>query len=125
MPVMAFLLIATFAAIVSISSYRTTRFSYVVGEHSLTILMRVWGIVPRKKNIPYDQIVGVRRLLGVWEVLPIVCGNFPSLWGRYAPSRMLVIERTWQPFPVMITPDNPEQLFEQLTAATARHRAMK
>jgi len=102
------------AIAISVGAYSLLRFSYSIRDGYLTIAMT--GSIPRKKVVKLETITSVRRIRSGWELVPLLSATFPSLWGQFAPSKTVVIVRSWTMFPLMITPDDPDQMVRELRA---------
>lgn len=89
--------------------YKSTRFVYTIEKNVLSICFLWAGLIPIKKNIPLSEIVLAKKIGSLREIIPLLNGTFPSLWGKFRPSKMVVISRkTSRIFPTMITPDDPD-----------------
>ncbi|GEM_PF-1732881 len=102
------------AIAISVGACSLLRFSYSIRDGYLTIAMT--GSIPRKKVVKLETITSVRRIRSGWELVPLLSATFPSLWGQFAPSKTVVIVRSWTMFPLMITPDDPDQMVRELRA---------
>ncbi len=102
------------AIAISVGAYSLLRFSYSIRDGYLIIALT--GSIPRKKVVKLEKITSVRRLRSGWELVPVLSATFPSLWGKFVPSRTVVIVRSWTMFPLMITPDDPDQMVQDLRA---------
>ena len=103
-------------AILSIWLYRATHFEYIQVDRILEIKL-VWaGLFSIPKRIPLSDIESVHRLKSLREALPLVGGTFPSLWGKFRPSKMLILSRKGKKFlPIIIAPDNPEEFVNRIS----------
>jgi hypothetical protein len=80
-------------AVVCGLAYRKTPFQYSIGEGQLKIRCLHLGFIPVPKTIPFNIMDTIEPLQHWWELLPIVSGGLPAIWGQIRPSRMLIIKR--------------------------------
>lgn len=93
--------------------YTRTKFIYSVFAEGIQIEMRWVGLVRRNLVVNRSDIVDVRRLRSLRELVPILSGTLPTLWGHFVPGRTVVIERRRSRFPLMITPPNPSEFISE------------
>ena len=95
--------------------YKSTRFVYSIEQNVLRIRLLWAGLIPIDKKIPLSEIDSVYKLASLREIIPLVNGTFPSLWGKFRPSKMVVIKRkAFGIFPTMITPDDPDVFLQNI-----------
>lgn len=103
-------------AVVTTWLYKATRFEYAVSGKFLEIKFIWGGLFPIKKSVPLSDIKSVHRMESIREIIPIVSGTFPSLWGKFKPSKIVVIsKRGVGIFPTMVTPEDPEAFVAQIS----------
>lgn len=102
--------------LLSVALYRSTRFEYLIADGILEIRL-VWaGLFSIPKRVVLSDISGVERINSFREVVPLINGTFPSLWGKFRPRRMLIISfKRSKLFPLLITPDNPEEFIGRIS----------
>ena len=101
---------------ISIILYRATRFEYHLVDGILEIKLHWAGLFKIPKRVPLSEIRTVRRLRSLSEILPLFSGTFPSLWGKFTPSRMLIVSlKRSRFFPLIITPDDPEVFISHIS----------
>ena len=100
----------------SVGVYRATRFEYELTHGNLEIQM-VWGGLFRiPRRVPLSRIKDVRQLKSLREIVPVMTGTFPTLWGKFTPSKMVIISfKRINLFPLVITPDAPEEFINRLS----------
>ena len=101
--------------------YRATYFEYSVTDRNLEVKM-VWaGFFRIPKRIPIDDICSLERLSSIREIVPLVNGTLPSLWGKFRPSNMIMVSRKKNRiYPLVITPDHPDEFILKLSPFISR-----
>jgi hypothetical protein len=108
--------------------YRRTvaSFEYHIGEEYLELAFRWFGLVPLRRRLRLRDILAIRPIKSRWELIPILGGTMPSLWGQLDASRMLLVTRRNRGlFPVLITPHDAPRFLERalLRITEAQSRA--
>ena len=93
-----------------------TRFNYEIDDTSrvIVITMRWAGVINIRKFIRFGEITGIQRVDGLLDIVPLVNGTFPQLWGRFRLNRMLIIRRNNILMPVLVTPSDSESFLSAL-----------
>lgn len=105
----------------SVLLYRATYFEYAIVEGVLEVKLIWAGILRVPKHVPLSDIQSVSKLRSLREIVPLVNGTFPSLWGKFRPNSMIIVTfKRCQRFPLVITPDNPEDILNRLSQLTSR-----
>jgi len=103
-------------ALLSIGLYRATRFEYILSNQILEIKLMWAGLFSIPKRVMLSDVESVRRLKSSSEIIPLLSGTFPNLWGKFRPSRMLIISMKRQRFfPLIIAPDDPDQFIGRIS----------
>jgi hypothetical protein len=114
---MPIVVLAWMVGVIAISAwlYRATKFDYLVANGTLEAKCKWIGMFPITKRFQLSNIESARKLKSTVEVIPLISGTLPTLWGKFQPSKMLIIKRRGRGFfPLIITPDNPEELLSQI-----------
>jgi hypothetical protein len=99
--------------------YFLTRFDYDIGEESLRVTMHWCGFVNFRKSIPWSSIRAVRRATRL-ELVPILGGALPSLWGKFPGQVVMVVHgRLGRWFPLLITPPLADTFVEEVNTKLA------
>ena len=116
--VVAWIAVCTAAIAVCALPSLLTKFEYRLDKTTRTlVILMVWcGVVPIRKELALETIRAVRRLRSVWELVPLASGTMPSLWGKFRPRAMVLVERSgWGAvLPFVVTPDHPDEFIEQV-----------
>jgi hypothetical protein len=119
--------LGVFALVIAVCvlPWRLTRFEYRIdnNKRTLVIVMMWCGVVPITKQIAAQTIHLVRRTRNVWEIVPLVSGTLPSLWGRFRPRTMvLVVRKGWRALlPLVVTPEYPDEFIDQVRNLSPEH----
>ena len=105
----------------SVGLYRATRFEYILGDQILEIKLIWAGLFRVPKRVLLSEIQSIHRLKSITEIIPLVNGTLPNLWGKFRPSRMLIVSlKRGKTFPLIITPDNPKEFIDRIDALIPR-----
>ena len=84
-------IIALIIGIVMVGSalclYIASRFEYLIDGETLRVRFLYFGLMPITTKTPLLEIESVRRLKSPRELMPLINGTFPSLWGDLSRAR--------------------------------------
>jgi hypothetical protein len=98
--------------------YLLTRFDYEVDTSAGFLVIVMWwcGFFRITRSVSFESIRSVRRISRTKDIIPLVSGTFPSLWGRFRPSRMVAVfcAERGRFFPLLVTPADPEDFIAKI-----------
>ena len=104
--------------LVSVALYRLTRFEYQISDGILEIRLLWAGLFSIPKRVRLADVSSVDKLRSFHELVPLINGTFPSLWGKFTPKKMLIISfKHNKLFPLIITPEDPDSLTAHISAS--------
>ncbi len=116
MSVIIFVVVVVGMLALAATPYLLTSFEYHIGTESIQVAMHWCHLITFRKIIPWSSIRSVQRAQGI-DVIPLIGGSFPSLWGK-PPGRVVKIihGRAGRLFPLLIIPPDADDFILEANA---------